>query len=1373
MDETNINVGRRNLIDEITVDKISKRKQYEKSSIYESLRKYILLKFKIDNNNALIDEVKSKIDQNYTIANTIWQQNENTMLTDPSITQTQYVDNINRILDLNKEIDDINKNITQLSNDNSPQKTIKNLENRINKYKKENEQYKKEFIENTLEYKENSRLQEKLEELKILPEERVEYEALKIFFEGVIEFNEEDLKECKDLLFPCFMQYYRQAKAFIQKEESKYDILISNYMKLVDRSSYNYDDPRFIQYLKYIKKKLMRANKNIGSIIRYLPPKLPLTPQQIEEQNRLEIDQTNKEIEDIKGKIKELEEKAKNSPVKKRNELENEMKKLNDKLKELEDKINKLKPTVTINNKPDNTVQQQSNKPQPVPNKPQQKPQVKPVVAPPNSTDLSQLNIPPNVPSDLSNNLKGFVETEAESEIRRILQRLVEEEAERTIREKLNTTDLNDVEKEAESQVKNLLLQQLVQEKAQEVIREKINSVSSFSNTPDLDSNIKGIVEDNAAKEIEKLLQNNLKYVVEEIAEEQIRKTLQDNIQDTNTPLTTENIQDELKEKVQEEAVKTIDSMMDQMKNIIDSSNDNFEELKKEVERVAADTISQIKSKIQDNAEEIDYSERKGNDDAKIKQIVEQEAVKALQKILEEQLTKQPEKAVTKESASDSNKSSSPIANRTRSKTANIADNYSNDQNKINDEKAKNTAKQAAELSSTNLVTTKEENPAGRTAQQQAAQQQAAERSSSLPKSSKEGVVPAQLKKEKNAAAETAIAIQPEGYKIVPEINNNNQLVQLIDKIDKSTDDNEQNIVNAIKEIFSESNTSFDQFNQIKKYFDREDENIKNFKNKYNINFDRGYKIEDNEIIGGNDEDEDEEKNKEESNKNLLMKKEEYETILNDFLESKYAYQDKFQELHELYQSYIASINDNNSLKDNEEDSSYNKEKLEKILSESEKIKSNLKDNESKIESLNTVKKEFDQINDEFLKDIRKKSKSFTSKISKKDISNFEKNATDIKNKLNQIHNTNITDIKRKITDALDKIRSLIERTQKYREHIRYNDNYDNDDNDDNYNEKIKQAEKEIKYLQEQIEKIRDNPNNINNIPQKREYERDIEKLENKIKDYKRQLKSTRNSYKDDFERKLNETIYALNDLKEQKEMFINKVTDLNKINDQIKNIFDRYVKDFDNKVKPSILRVINNRNGNVSKYENIWNKYVEGVNDDSRLLEDVQDKFVNQIQSNDLDPTQVLKLTRDDVILYIIIAFVIRQITLAIVETLIDKSIVNNLFYSLISYLAIYSVIITILVIVTNFDDYKLRIIFNYLNMHINKYGIIRHIMLLVGCTGLIYLLVYYMNPDIHKLDKKQLTEVEKLNLIYKLELITIAVFAFIAITELITISM
>jgi hypothetical protein len=232
--------------------------------------------------------------------------------------------------------------------------------------------------------------------------------------------------------------------------------------------------------------------------------------------------------------------------------------------------------------------------------------------------------------------------------------------------------------------------------------------------------------------------------------------------------------------------------------------------------------------------------------------------------------------------------------------------------------------------------------------------------------------------------------------------------------------------------------------------------------------------------------------------------------------------------------------------------------------------------------------------------------------------------------------------------------------------------------------------------------------------------------------------------------------ILTLNDFSQNKQ--------LTKIQKSLKTILDRLTP----KSKSTLSKVVSGSNGDETMYSQIWNQYMTDVKDENKLFEDTRDKLYKSYKSNNLDPSDVLSPTLDDKIIFVVITFIIRQVVLTFVEMMIDNGMITNLYMSLIYYIVFYVAILLFIIILVNLDDYKFRILLNYFNLHGNLYGIFGHIAVFISIFLVLYVLIYNMNPSIHG-TKPSLTEVEKINLSYKLELITIAVFATVASMELI----
>ena len=116
---------------------------------------------------------------------------------------------------------------------------------------------------------------------------------------------------------------------------------------------------------------------------------------------------------------------------------------------------------------------------------------------------------------------------------------------------------------------------------------------------------------------------------------------------------------------------------------------------------------------------------------------------------------------------------------------------------------------------------------------------------------------------------------------------------------------------------------------------------------------------------------------------------------------------------------------------------------------------------------------------------------------------------------------------------------------------------------------------------------------------------------------------------------------------------------------------------------------------------------------------------------------------------------------------------------------------LIIFLIVIVNYDSYKLRIIFNYLNIHINSPNLLLQNVLFIIFIILVYILVksddflkYFGNifdytniyNNIYNYTKSldddyytNLTQNEKLKLLYRIDIISMIIFIFSAFLVLI----
>lgn len=246
------------------------------------------------------------------------------------------------------------------------------------------------------------------------------------------------------------------------------------------------------------------------------------------------------------------------------------------------------------------------------------------------------------------------------------------------------------------------------------------------------------------------------------------------------------------------------------------------------------------------------------------------------------------------------------------------------------------------------------------------------------------------------------------------------------------------------------------------------------------------------------------------------------------------------------------------------------------------------------------------------------------------------------------------------------------------------------------------------------------------------------------------------------------------------------KIEDLKKIIKENEGIED----DGDPFEKKGNSMMLNANDGIISIYKNIWNDYLKetkksgakGITIDN-LKQD--DRLYQRFNVNNLDPFEVLKVSFQDKIIFICIILIIRTFAMVLIEFLIEYNIISTLYRGILVYSLLYILLIILSVIVINYDSYKLRIIVNYLNLHINSSNIYFHIMLFVIFIMLILIIINnnenslnsidnifnytYIYKYIYEIAEKskdtsdlRLSQKEKMKLQYRMDIITMIVFIF-----------
>ena len=218
----------------------------------------------------------------------------------------------------------------------------------------------------------------------------------------------------------------------------------------------------------------------------------------------------------------------------------------------------------------------------------------------------------------------------------------------------------------------------------------------------------------------------------------------------------------------------------------------------------------------------------------------------------------------------------------------------------------------------------------------------------------------------------------------------------------------------------------------------------------------------------------------------------------------------------------------------------------------------------------------------------------------------------------------------------------------------------------------------------------------------------------------------------------------------------------------------------------------INNYNDNGEDktiYENIWNQYMTGTHKPSKKnpLKNIEQGEIlyNNVNEHNLVPEIVLGVNFQDKAIFVFLILIIRTIVMVFFELIIEYNLVKSLQYSIIIYSIIYLVLLVLSIGLVNYDSYKLRIVFNYLNVHINSSNLILHIILFIIFVSLIMIMIDsddlihnvgylfdYTKIYVHIYENTMtqdkeifyniLTRDEKIKLLYRLEIISMIIFIF-----------
>jgi len=218
---------------------------------------------------------------------------------------------------------------------------------------------------------------------------------------------------------------------------------------------------------------------------------------------------------------------------------------------------------------------------------------------------------------------------------------------------------------------------------------------------------------------------------------------------------------------------------------------------------------------------------------------------------------------------------------------------------------------------------------------------------------------------------------------------------------------------------------------------------------------------------------------------------------------------------------------------------------------------------------------------------------------------------------------------------------------------------------------------------------------------------------------------------------------------------------DLNNISANLKKIKANRELNSNSEKKMATQGFIDAKGMNV--FENLLSSYEDNIKNKKMPYEMAQNLFYKKAQNLNLDPEEELALTTNDKVIFCVVVYVIRLCSLYVCYFLIKTNTIRDITTAIKYYITWYIFILLIVIGLINIDAFKMRILFNYLNMHNNSFAILIHVVLMLLFGYLMYLMT------INILGKEppaiELGENEKIKLQYKLELLSIIIFIFICI--------
>lgn len=187
--------------------------------------------------------------------------------------------------------------------------------------------------------------------------------------------------------------------------------------------------------------------------------------------------------------------------------------------------------------------------------------------------------------------------------------------------------------------------------------------------------------------------------------------------------------------------------------------------------------------------------------------------------------------------------------------------------------------------------------------------------------------------------------------------------------------------------------------------------------------------------------------------------------------------------------------------------------------------------------------------------------------------------------------------------------------------------------------------------------------------------------------------------------------------------------------------------------------------NGEPSMFVQLYNKYIEDRANPNISKLEASEGLTEGVNANRLAPRDVLGVDMIDKSVFVGLTLFLRLFSLSFTNFLIDKKKIKTIEVGFGVYLATYTLFFLLVVLLINMDTYRMRIIFNYINVHGGYGQVIMHVLIVWIIGALIFIVLNNIkvirNPRNSKITEARTAE-DRARLRNRIGLISMLIWVF-----------